>query len=83
MQVKLPEPISGGLLLSYQCNAECRHCMYACLPKWKDWISEKDLEEILTANVRLCENPLKIIKQGYHFGKKKMIRGKYEAYSVR
>ena len=47
MKVRLPEPISGGLLLSYQCNAECRHCMYACSPKWKDWISEKDLEKIL------------------------------------
>ena len=41
-RLKLPEPISGGLLLSYQCNAECRHCMYACSPKWKDWISEFD-----------------------------------------
>lgn len=48
MKVKLPEPISGGLLLFYKCNAECRHCMYACSPKWKDWISEKDLKKILS-----------------------------------
>jgi len=47
-KIKLPEPISGGLLLSYQCNAECRHCMYACSPKWKGWISEEDLEAILS-----------------------------------
>jgi len=47
MKLKLPESISGGLLLSYQCNAECCHCMYACSPKWKDWISEENLEKIL------------------------------------
>jgi len=45
MKVRLPEPISGGLLLSYQCNAERPHCMCACSPKWKDWISEQDLEK--------------------------------------
>lgn len=46
--IRLPEPISGGLLLSYKCNAECRHCMYACSPKWEGWISEEDLKEILS-----------------------------------
>ena len=45
-RVKVPRPVSGGLLLSYKCSAACRHCMYACSPKWKaDWITEKDLEE--------------------------------------
>lgn len=47
--VKVPPPISGGLMLSYKCSAECRHCMYACSPKWKaDWISEEDLGELLS-----------------------------------
>jgi len=46
-KVKIPEPISGGLILSYQCTAECQHCMYGCSPKWKGWISEDDLEKIL------------------------------------
>lgn len=45
MKVKVPQPISGGLLLSYKCSAKCRHCMYACSPKWtEDWLSEKDLQ---------------------------------------
>jgi MoaA/NifB/PqqE/SkfB family radical SAM enzyme len=45
----IPEPFSGGIFLSYKCTSECRHCMYACSPKWKsDWISVKDLEEVLT-----------------------------------
>ncbi|MCK4348843.1 MAG: hypothetical protein KAW47_09535, partial [Thermoplasmatales archaeon] len=45
----VPEPVSGGLILSYKCNTECKHCMYACSPKWKaDWISEEDAEKILS-----------------------------------
>ncbi|VUT25338.1 MAG: hypothetical protein MOIL_00992 [Candidatus Methanolliviera sp. GoM_oil] len=48
-KMKLPEPISGGIILSYKCTAECRYCMYACSPKWSgDWISEEDLEKILS-----------------------------------
>ncbi len=45
----IPKPISGGIFLSYKCNSACRHCMYACSPRWSaDWISEKALEKILT-----------------------------------
>lgn len=48
-ELYIPEPISGGILLSYKCTSECRHCMYSCSPRWKaDWISEKDAEKILT-----------------------------------
>ncbi len=47
-KLPIPEPFSGGLLLSYKCTNECKHCMYACSSKWKnDWISEKDAEGIL------------------------------------
>ena len=46
-RLRPPAPISGGLLLSYKCNAECRHCMYACSPKWDGWISTEDLNTIL------------------------------------
>jgi len=45
----IPEPFSGGILLSYKCTTECKHCMYACSPERKaDWISERDAEKILT-----------------------------------
>jgi len=48
MNIKIPKPISGGLILSYKCSAECKHCMYACSPRWKDdWISKEDLYMIL------------------------------------
>ena len=47
-KLHIPKPISGGILLSYKCTSECKHCMYACSPRWKaDWISEKDAEKIL------------------------------------
>ena len=47
-KLQIPEPISGGILLSYKCSSECKHCMYACSPRWRDdWISEEDLGEIL------------------------------------
>jgi hypothetical protein len=48
MKIKIPAPISGGLLLSHKCNARCSQCMYACSPKWEaDWISQADLETML------------------------------------
>ncbi|MCJ7819366.1 MAG: hypothetical protein MUP25_06045 [Syntrophales bacterium] len=47
--VTVPQPISGGLLLSYKCSAECRHCMYLCSPRWPaDWITSEDLEAVLS-----------------------------------
>jgi len=47
-KMHIPEPISGGILLSYKCISECKHCMYASSPRWKaDWISQKDAEKIL------------------------------------
>jgi hypothetical protein len=42
-----PRPISGGLILTYKCNATCRHCMYACSPGWDGWITEEDLKATL------------------------------------
>jgi MoaA/NifB/PqqE/SkfB family radical SAM enzyme len=50
MRLRIPPPVSGGLMLSYTCNAACGHCMYACSPKWPaDWITEEDLEATLRA----------------------------------
>ncbi len=47
-KIKIPQPISGGVLLSYKCSAECRHCMYACSHRWKgDWIAREELEDLL------------------------------------
>ena len=46
---EIPRPTSGGLILSYKCSAECRHCIYACSQRWNaDCISEENLEKILS-----------------------------------
>ncbi|MEM3447792.1 MAG: radical SAM protein [Nitrososphaerota archaeon] len=43
------EPVSAGVFLSYRCTCECRHCMYACSPYWRDdWISKSDLKMVLS-----------------------------------
>lgn len=43
------EPFSGGIILSYKCTGECKHCMYACSSQWKaDWMSEENMKKILT-----------------------------------
>jgi len=48
-RLPVPKPVSGGLLLSYKCNSECKHCMYACSPKCRaNWISLDDAEKVLT-----------------------------------
>ena len=48
MHLSIPEPASGGLILSYKCNSRCQHCMYACEPDWNpNWISEEQLENTL------------------------------------
>ena len=47
MRFKIPPLSSGGLILSYQCSNNCQHCLYACSPQWKEWISKEDLLLIL------------------------------------
>lgn len=48
MRLKIPAPMSGGLVLSYRCCAQCLHCMYGCSPRWsEDWLPEADLEAML------------------------------------
>ncbi len=30
MKIEMPKPKAGGLLISYSCNAKCKHCYLAC-----------------------------------------------------
>ncbi len=54
--MKIPRPISGGLMLSYKCPAECRHCMYACSPMWAaNWITVDQLEQYLPQLAKVIE----------------------------
>ncbi|MBO3839874.1 MAG: radical SAM protein [Thermoproteota archaeon] len=44
----IPDPVSAGIILSYKCNSECKHCMYACSPLWKaHWLTKEDIGLIL------------------------------------
>ena len=47
-RLRIPAPLSGGVMLSYKCQAECRHCMYACSPHWSgDWLAIDETEACL------------------------------------
>ena len=47
--LRIKEPISCGIIMSYKCSSECKHCMYACSPRWSnDWIKLEDLKVILS-----------------------------------
>ncbi len=49
MILRIRKPISGGIILSYRCTGECKHCMYACSPRWSnDWIDLNSLNVILS-----------------------------------
>jgi organic radical activating enzyme len=37
---------SGGLIPNYYCTSRCRHCLYACSPKWdKQYIDTETTEK--------------------------------------
>ena len=48
-RLTIPAPISAGIILSYKCSAECKHCMYLCSPRWDaDWMSAEDVTSLLS-----------------------------------
>jgi len=36
-------PLDLGLILSYQCQAECAHCLYNCGRGWRDWMDPSEI----------------------------------------
>jgi hypothetical protein len=42
-------PTDLGIIMSYQCQCACKHCLYNCGPRWKDWMSPQTLREALQA----------------------------------
>ena len=48
-KLTIPEPYSAGIFLTYQCTNTCKHCMYACSPRWDaDWLPVEDAEIVLS-----------------------------------
>ena len=70
MKLYVPAPVSAGIILSYKCNSECKHCMYACSPFWKtDWISENDLKTILLQlSGKIIPSPFGSERVGINYG---------------
>jgi len=46
MILSIPPLSSGGIILSYQCNSRCKHCLYASSPAWKEWMSNEQVEKV-------------------------------------
>ncbi len=42
-------PSDVGLILSYRCQAACKHCLYNCGPTWQDWMSPQEVAAALEA----------------------------------
>lgn len=38
------QPADLGIILSYKCANECKHCLYNCGPYWRGWMSDADLQ---------------------------------------
>lgn len=43
------EPDDIGLIISYECQSGCSHCLYNCGPSWRDWITKNDIKIALNA----------------------------------
>ncbi|MDZ7373485.1 MAG: radical SAM protein [candidate division KSB1 bacterium] len=42
-----PLPLQSlGIILSYQCTNRCRHCLYSCSPRAREWMTIETLEAI-------------------------------------
>ena len=48
MNLKIDYLQSGGIITNYFCSSTCRHCLYACSPRWSnDYIDKALLNEII------------------------------------
>ena len=72
-RLSIPEPYSAGIFLSYRCTSTCKHCLYACSPRWPDhWISEDDATQVLAQLAALMRgkvsHPGRVgVNDGLHF----------------
>ncbi|HID06759.1 MAG TPA: radical SAM protein, partial [Armatimonadetes bacterium] len=47
MERAMLSPIDLGIILSYQCQAGCKHCLYACGARWHQWMTPAQVEEAI------------------------------------
>lgn len=53
---------SCGVMLSYQCQLACRHCLYACGPAWREWMAPEQITRLLEGIKEVWRRP-----RGVHF----------------
>jgi len=41
--LRLRKPVDVGIVLSYNCQNNCKHCIYNCGPGWREWMTIDDL----------------------------------------
>ncbi len=44
---KIQQVSSLGIMPTYQCSNQCRHCLYASSPSYKEWMDDDTLDTIL------------------------------------
>ncbi len=49
-------PADIGIILSYQCQLACRHCVYNSGPAWQDWITPAELRHAFMVLSNLPES---------------------------
>ncbi len=69
----IPQPYSAGIFLTYKCTSTCKHCMYACSPRWSaDWLSLEDAQTILAQLATALRDKYPVpgrigVNEGVHF----------------
>lgn len=53
------QPADIGLILSYQCQSACKHCLYNCGPAWRDWIEPGEIQRALEM-MSIWEGPFQV-----------------------
>jgi len=56
-------PSDLGLILSYQCQCECAHCLYNCGPAWREWMTIEQVREALNSTLQ-WESPYQVHMTG-------------------
>ena len=79
MQIRIAPLSSGGLILSYQCSNECKHCLYASAPDWQDWADESTIDRLIE---QIAKH--KQFLTGIHIGGgEPLLRPKLIAYTIK
>ncbi len=55
--VRVRPPEFAGIILTYRCTCACRHCLYACSPRWEGWMDDGTLDRAVLGLAALAAPP--------------------------